>query len=76
MDKEFEKWAEEYKRNWKDSKAYSTIASSEHNLPLNHYLFPIYMQHKSSQKLINWTMWLVIGTWILAIGTILLAWFH
>ena len=72
MDKEFERWAEEYKTGWKDSKGYDTIASIGNNHPLNHYLFQIYIQYKSQEKLAKLTKWLVIGTWILAVGTIAL----
>lgn len=73
MNKEFENWAEEYGKTWEDSKAYKEFVKS--NKGLGKELFAIYIQFKSQEKLAKWTIGLVIGTWVLAIATILLVMF-
>ena len=70
MDKEFEDWAQEFGKTWKDSTAYQEFAKS--NNGLGKELFAIYLQFKSQEKLINKTKWLVFGTWLLVIVTFIM----
>lgn len=71
MDKEFEKWAKEFEKDWRDWNSLKVLTETNQR-GLGKELFTFFMQHKSHKQLVWWTMWLVIGTWILAIATILL----
>lgn len=72
MEKEFNDWAEEFERDWRNSNAYQNIAGKGYNQHAKD-LFSLYIQYKSQEKIAKLTRLLVIRTWVLAIGTILVA---
>mgnify|MGYP001569003304 FL=1 len=72
MDKQFEEWIDEFEKGWRNSKAYQTFAGKGYN-EITYRLLDNYIkfkQNQSHEKLVKWTVWLVLGTWALAIGTI------
>jgi hypothetical protein len=74
MDKDFEKWMQEFEKDWRDSKSYNVMVGKGWSTA-TYQLLTWYIQFKSSEKLLKLTRWLVYGTWILAIGTILVLFF-
>ncbi len=71
MDKEFDDWAEEFDKNWKNSRAYQNHISKGYDEQAKN-LFVLYIQYKSQEKLAKLTWWLVFATWALAFVTALL----
>jgi len=71
VDKEFNDWAREFEKDWQNSDAYASLANC--NKGLGKELFAYYIQYKSQEKIAKLTKKLVIGTWLLAIATIILA---
>ena len=74
MDQEFEEWMVEFDKDWKDSKAYNLMVGKGYS-QATYQLLSWYMQfkqNKSHEKLVKWTIWLVLGTWALVIATLLL----
>ena len=77
MDKQFEEWIREFDAGYKGSEAYNNLISkgySETVITLQGW----YLQFKQAQaqdRLVNWTKWLVFGTWALVIATVALVLF-
>ena len=78
MDKDFEKWMEEFDKDWKESKAYNIMVGRGYS-QATYQLLTWYMQFKQGQsheRILWWTKSLAIATWVLALATILLIKFH
>lgn len=73
MDKEFDECAREFDESFKKSEAYKNLISKGYDQNAKDLLgwYIQYKQQKSNERVIYWTRWLVFGTWILAIGTLL-----